>query len=249
MYAWGLAVLAVVAGCDALFGLDHVPRMDASTDDAITPDDDATLLDAPSWSTHVIARFDFESTFADARSGLLATCANGACPTFKLGVHGMAADFDGVNDCLMFTLPSRPALISVAFWMNKPDDVGSSMVSIPTNDNVTNTLQLDAQPSRSLRYITYNGAASRVLSQDNAYPIGTWTHIAATFDGTKRMYVDATALSQVSSGEQISWQAMQLLIGCDRDSTFTRFFHGTLDEVIVFDVALTPAEVAALANP
>src|SRR6185503_13178040 len=108
----------------------------------------------------------------DAKTGLSATCVNGACPTFKAGVHGMAADFDGVNDCLAFTLPAQPPLVTLAFRMNKPDDVGSSMLSIPTNDNVTNTIQLDAQPSRALRYITYNGMASRVLAQDNAYPIG-----------------------------------------------------------------------------
>ena len=248
MYAWGLAVIALVTGCDELFGLDHVTKHDAGTDVAVMPDADDAMPDAMS-TAHVIARFDFEDAFKDEKTGLQATCANGQCPTFKAGVHGMAADFDGVNDCLLFTLPSRPALISVAFRMNKTDDVGGSMMSIPTNDNVTNTVQVDAQPSRSLRFITYNGAVSRVLSQDNAYPIGTWTHIAVTFDGTKRMYVDGLALSQFSAGEQISWQAMQLLIGCDRDSAFTRFFHGTLDEVIVFDTALAPNEVVALAQP
>jgi hypothetical protein len=77
--------------------------------------------------------------------------------------------------------------------------------------------------------------------------VGEWTHIAVTFDRTTaRFYVNGT---QTGSG---AWsfgpdREASLQIGCD-NSGGGNPFNGALDEVKLYDIVLTPAEVLALAG-
>ncbi|MCS6910997.1 MAG: C25 family cysteine peptidase, partial [Anaerolineales bacterium] len=82
-------------------------------------------------------------------------------------------------------------------------------------------------------------------------PAGVWTHIAVTYDGTRRRYyvngeldLDSTA----SSGPLTSNNA-QLGIGADPRSGYQTgsfyYFYGMLDEVRIWDVVRTQEEIRA----
>jgi len=74
--------------------------------------------------------------------------------------------------------------------------------------------------------------------------VNTWTFLAATYDGaTLRFYINGTQVSSQSRAGQIVTSTSPLQIG--GDSIYGQFFQGTIDEVRVYNVPLSPAQIQA----
>ena len=86
------------------------------------------------------------------------------------------------------------------------------------------------------------GTSDVVLYGTGPLSASTWTHLAATYDGaTTRLYVNGVqAASQAQTGA-IKNSTNPLQIG--GDSIYGQFFQGTIDEVRVYNVALTAAQI------
>ena len=86
------------------------------------------------------------------------------------------------------------------------------------------------------------------LDSTSDYPTdGTrWVHVAVTFDGAQiALFVDcALDVTQSAPDLSISANPRPLSIGAQEDGT--RAFQGSLDELILFDRALSASEIAAL---
>jgi concanavalin A-like lectin/glucanase superfamily protein len=244
--ACAILVVAIGTGCDVVFRLDDVRGDGIEVDAAVDAVVDGLLTDP-----RVLARFDFEGSFVDAKSGLLAACLIGSgCPTFKHGLHGIGVEFDGADDCVKFMLPSNPTQLTVAVWMDKYTDTAQSVVSKPFADTNSDSFQIDIDSNRTVRFVTYNGSGDRILIQPTAFAIGTWQHVAVTFDFNKKIFTNGVIAPNVAIAETMVSDASALLIGCDHETnTYARYFAGMLDEVIVYNVALTTEEVASLAQP
>ena len=77
-----------------------------------------------------------------------------------------------------------------------------------------------------------------------ALPTNTWAHLAATYDGAAlRLYVNGTQVSSQPASGNIVTSANPLQIG--GDSLYGQFFTGTIDEVRVYSVALSPSQIQA----
>ena len=87
-----------------------------------------------------------------------------------------------------------------------------------------------------------------------ALPLNTWSHVAATFDratGQIRLYVNGTLDSEGLAnfpGVGISNSATDLLIGAVNGQTTPpgEFFHGSIDELELFNRALTAEEIQSI---
>ncbi len=78
-------------------------------------------------------------------------------------------------------------------------------------------------------------------------PLNTWTHLAETFDGaTLRLYVNGALAASVARTGSILTSGNPLEIG--GDSIYGQYFHGLIDEVRIFNVARTPAQIQADMN-
>lgn len=99
------------------------------------------------------------------------------------------------------------------------------------------------------------GHSSTVFSAD-AIPLNTWTHVAGVFDATAHtlmVYVNGHASQSVAViSPNVSAPFVNnepVLIGAgDLGSNARDFFHGEIDEVELFNRALTQAEIQALVN-
>jgi hypothetical protein len=158
------------------------------------------------------------------------------------GTPGSAVDLGTFN-------PSeKTGMLSVSLWAkwNGLSTQWQGLIGKRNNWNTTDTMwQIEAnQTSGVLSLGRYNisvGSGNQVLK------VGEWTHIAVTFDKTTaRFYVNGT---QTGSGVFSFGPAREasLLIGCDNAGGGNPF-SGALDEVKLYDVVLTPAEVLALAG-
>jgi hypothetical protein len=88
-------------------------------------------------------------------------------------------------------------------------------------------------------------------SAPDVAPMGTWTHIAGTYDGaTVRLYVNGVeAASKPLTGAVTADTTPVILGGNGNDASGvpTELFPGRIDELMLYARALGPSEIAALA--
>ena len=162
------------------------------------------------------------------------------------GRFGRGLSFDGGDD--LVTIPDSSSLDLVAgmtleAWVN-PTALGSTW----------RTVLMKEQPG-NLSYALYanDGAGSptghvaipfdsRVTG--SPLPTGQWTHLAATFDGsTLRLFANGTQVAGELAFGSITVSGGALRIG--GNNVWPEFFAGRIDEVRVYNRALTAAEVGA----
>ena len=86
------------------------------------------------------------------------------------------------------------------------------------------------------------GTTARLLDGTTAVPAGLWTHLAATFDGTtQRLYANGTQVAQLAVSGTIMTSDSPLKIG--GNAIWGEWFNGLIDEVRVYNRALTAAEI------
>ena len=86
------------------------------------------------------------------------------------------------------------------------------------------------------------GASASPLFGPGKLTTNTWTHLAATYDGaTVRLYVNGAQVSSRAQTGQIAISTNPLQIG--GDSIYGQYFPGNIDEVRVYNRALSTAEI------
>lgn len=98
---------------------------------------------------------------------------------------------------------------------------------------------------------TFTDTNTTDLSRDTQVPdastANTWHCITESYDATTKVlsiYVNGVAQTSLSLGTQTFITASALRIGCARATT--RFFNGSIDEVAIWNRALTPTEATGL---
>src|SRR5262249_22909287 len=88
------------------------------------------------------------------------------------------------------------------------------------------------------------GGTTTITSGTSALGVNTWTHLALTYDGaTLQLYVNGVQVSSTARTGAISTSTGQLQIG--GDSIFGQHFAGIIDEVRVYNIALSAAQIRA----
>jgi hypothetical protein len=89
----------------------------------------------------------------------------------------------------------------------------------------------------------------RQLDATAALPLNTWTHVATTYDGsTQRLFVGGTQVASRTQTGAIATSNSPLRIG--GNGVWSEWFAGLLDEVRVYNRALSASEIsAALSGP
>jgi hypothetical protein len=202
-------------------------------------------------STNLVGAWGF-----DEASGTTATDSSGRANTGTLngatrnasGRFGSALSFDGVNDWV--TVPDADSLdlttgMTIEAWI-RPSAIGS----------LWRTVMLKEQPS-SLIYALYAGdglgrpatdvftTSDRGFSGTTATALNAWTHLAATYDGTtQRLYVNGVQAATLATSGSIRVSTGALRIG-GNGTWNDEWFAGLIDEVRVYNRALTATEIQA----
>ena len=100
-------------------------------------------------------------------------------------------------------------------------------------------------PSSEPQFVLQFGAGTQKVSAGAQVPLNTWTHIAATYDGSQmRIYINGALSNSISQSGSFTANGTFMLA-----SSYTgRFMNGHLDDFRIWTVARTAAEISSGMN-
>ena len=210
---------------------------------------------------HLIAWYTFDAGLAtrtvvdDSGNHHEAECQDTfACPTTVAGHRGLAlaasspaAPGVSADDSASLHLAS----LSIAAWVSWNDTAGlSSIVAKPVSTATADSYQLDVDQTGTLRFTVGDTTGFARIASQSPLPLNAWIHVAGTYDGASlALYVSGASAATPIAGHAIGYDTQPLLLGTDRNAgTAAEEFEGAIDDVRIYDIALEPAAIAALAT-
>ena len=173
----------------------------------------------------------------------------GSGPTFIGIADNRAALFDGNGDGVLTNLAGQatfPTAATIVAWVKldiQPSTAGR-ILYIAGRSQVGDDLDLQIDGDNRVRFYTTGGGG---IATPAALPLRHWVRVAGSFDtgtSTRKIYVDGKLVGSDAPGGH-SANSAPLSIGYS--TVFSgRWFQGSIDEVAIFDRALTDAEIEAL---
>src|SRR5207249_104347 len=168
--------------------------------------------------------------------------------TDVVGKVGRARQFDGTSDKVAAFVPlGGSGQWTIALWVqwNDGPNTYEHPIGLGTGHDATFWFS-----GTTVAFKTQDASGTTVVDRrlSSSITTGIWYHLAATFDGTTvKGYLDGVqACSVPGSGTTI--RSSSVKIGTS-GSEANNFFDGIIDEVLIYNRALTASEIAALAPP
>jgi hypothetical protein len=245
------ALLVLVAACGR-YGFDATANADSP---AITADADTSGLVAE-WAMESVAGDVVPDLTGHGHDAVCSTAAM-SCPTVTAGKHGNALRFDGVNDHL--TVANAPDLetmtaLTVTAWI-WVDSVTAGQtgcfVNKPLGTGDANSWQSCMNGMQQVLFYSNTSIAAGVdglYTNPNSLPLAAWVHIAIRWDGTfKTIWVNG--LDLIGDPSTLTFDSNDIVIGYDMDFGAPSVpFTGIVDEVRIYNRALSDSEIALLAQ-
>jgi hypothetical protein len=177
------------------------------------------------------------------------TLQNGA--TYAAGMVDQAFSFDGVDDYVEIphsdTLnfgPNQP--MSINLWVKRTSISGSQIIFAKRSGcgaQVHYQLQW-YEPGNWFSFSSTGGFANGVTTTADKLPLDTWTFVSATFDGsTATLYINGAPVA--SHAMSFDPAGVPLRLGGE-PSCDGQLFGGLIDEVAIFNRALSAEEIVAI---
>lgn len=221
---------------------------------------DSYILVVPGAS--LAAFFPFNGNVGDAGPNAISSSSLGAGVSFtntdRLGQTGNTGTFNGATGVMV---TDHSALnfgandYSISCWI-KTSSTTRMMIwqesgKNGTGDNQTWLRMNDNATDRRLRFTIEDGTGSAIINMGAAGFVanGAWRHIVAVRQGTTTLvFIDGVQIATLTTGNlKVVSNAQNFKIGVQEGaSANSSFFNGEIDDVIIYNKALTLAEVQAL---
>lgn len=219
------------------------------------PDVMPDLGPEPTPPAGVVAWFPMNNQLADSTGTFQMVFAGPLSNAFGEGYHNGGGYLDGI---IQRELVSAPPLgpsrldfagpFSVGMWIRVetvPAEFGV-IASRSYGSATDSSFALVVDSAMRLRYDSQNGAS---LAGTTALALDQWTHVALTYDGTtKRIYVGGALDASGPAAGPVMWDHEYISFGGDEGQTAEKgnhFLTGSIDDITLFDRAVTDAEWAA----
>jgi len=191
------------------------------------------------------------SSAADSSDNLnIGTLINMESTDWVDGKFGKALAFDGVNEYI--SIPDSATLnptsaITIETWIKLSsksawDTVLSKPYTTESSPYQQYSLSLDSTGDKIGFELTTGGLRSEVWSTTSPVT-GTWYHFIGVYNGTHMsVYLDGVKENSIVKTGNINNYGMDLSIGRYEPST-VEYFNGIIDEVRIYDYALTDEDV------
>jgi PKD repeat protein len=213
----------------------------------VTPSGGGTTQPPATSSNGLVAAYGFEeasgSMIADA-SGKSNHGTIKEAVRINTGKYGKALKFDGVNDWV--TVNDSVSLdlsssMTLEAWVYPQTTAGWRTVILKEKSGDA-VYYLDSSNDVKLPDSGINIGGIKSINGANQLPVNQWTHLASTYDGQyHRLYVNGTEVAKSAKNALIQQSGGALRIG--GNSVWGEYFQGYIDEVRIYNRALTPSEI------
>ena len=216
----------------------------------------------------LVAYYDFEDngsgTTTDNVGGYVGTLNGGAAITSS-GKYGSAVDVDGTgyvdgghHSSFLVTQGTVMAWVNFDHQDPGPGAHDMQIAIMPAGETWDNPwiglgTWIHPSGSNSIAQANWGGEGTNYQTDTSKGGVAddTWTHVAATYDGiTLTHYVDGNLIDSVIQDGAIGYTGSpRLSIGTRNAQHPGNFFNGMIDEVKLFNTALTDVEIAVEMAP
>jgi len=202
-------------------------------------------------SAALVAHYQFEGNADDSSGNGLNGTIHGSAAIVTDAVRGnvlsLAGDGDYV-DCGNDALFDITDSITVAAWV-KVDAFNKSFQAVITKGDETWKLTRSSQTNSMAFSCNLSGVGA--MSANGAVNVndGQWHHVAGVYDGSKvDLYVDSALDISVSASGSINTNTAAVMVG--QNAVWPgRWWLGLVDDVRIYDRALSEDEIKALFMP
>ncbi|MEI6752622.1 MAG: LamG-like jellyroll fold domain-containing protein [Paludibacter sp.] len=208
----------------------------------------------PSLTTGLVAYYPFNGNANDASGNGNNGTVNGArLTTDRFGNVGKAYNFDGVSNYIK--VPNSNSIdittnqISMCAWVKISNGSYTNQILSKAQDVVNRKYGMYVGHNNETRLgfelKTSNGVTD-IISEN--IPIEQWHYVTETYDGKNLLwYIDGVIIKTLAWTGDIVSTTTDLSIGCFSDLTRS-FFKGNLDNIRIYNRALSSEEVSQLYN-
>ena len=213
------------------------------------PSNEASATVSATAPTGLVAAYSFNEgsgTSVTDRSGTGNAGTISGATRVAAGKYGAALSFDGVNDWV--TVPDAASLdvgrVTVEAWV-RPTALGGMWRTVVFKERpggLVYGLYGSQGGGRALGQVDIGGERNALGS--STMPLNTWTHLAVTYDASVlRLYVNGAPSGTAVVAGTIPSSTGVLRIG--GNSVWAEWFAGQIDEIRVYNRALTQSEIQA----
>ncbi len=168
------------------------------------------------------------------------------------GKFGNASWFDGDDDAIDLPILNISGSITVSAWINSVQLSGGDKDAVGNNggggDSQHFSLGLGAFVNDDIiTFLVDDGSTADFVQSDFSISANTWYHAVGVFDDESneiRLYVNGKLNDTQSYSTTPDWQEREVNIG--KAPIGGRDWNGSIDEVMIFDRALSATEIKSL---
>ncbi len=162
---------------------------------------------------------------------------------------GATADYvDGGN--INLTSSSGRGEVTVSMWLNPDTLTGDDRIFSPLSGAASQAGAVGEGQTAGVGGLwVWNGAGFGHLTSAGALSVGSWQHLALVWDsGRVTAYLDGVEQLTATANFDFGAANGNFGIAARFVGSYGDGFDGRIDDVAIYDVALTPGQVTALAN-
>jgi len=177
-------------------------------------------------------------------------------------IGGPSLDFDGQNDYVdVGTLDVSGSALTLAAWIYSENlancvandcRILSKATGTAENDHYFMLSTIESGANTRLRFrLKTDGTTSTLIASSGNLSANTWVHVAAVYDGSSMLlYLNGDLVGTTSkTGVLTGNSGVPVWIGGNPPEGASRPWDGLLDELRIYDRALTAGEIQALPLP
>lgn len=169
-----------------------------------------------------------------------------------------AVDFDGTDDYIdLATLDISGGALTLVCWFYA-DDFGnedarfvSKATGVYENDHYWMLSTTGSSGQYRLRFrLKTEGSTSTLIASSGNLPLQTWTHAAAVYNGSEMiLYMNGSEVGSLGKTGALSTDSeVSAWIGSNPPAVGSNAFDGRIDEVRIYNRALSETEITALST-
>ncbi len=166
------------------------------------------------------------------------------------GKFGIGTSFDGNNDYI--NIPTNPIstnTISFGGWFKVPDSSNDYTLMSGNESNAVNEFTLQSDNSSGLALIHYDDSGGNHNIPSSQYITNEWVHLFGTYDGnTIKFYINGNFINSNTNITSRPQDVSPWTIGRREASGGSDYQKGPIDEIRIYNRALSPTEVRQLYN-